>query len=272
LSHNDLPGPLRQLQGTEFNDEDFRKLLRTINSAAGDNKLKDVVLDQVFEMWWPRLEQKFRDILDAEEMPEEKQPLRKDREILEEILELSRLNHRSIARTPMVPSGLVRELSESLITAVNAIQGETNPQDAPTALATMRKPIEFLFTRSRLVSEPMSSEILSGLEALSFEYQRLDEDDDEIPDRLSLVSAEDRARLEAIVANRNRAQKHVARARIILARPSRGRGEARRVRRLPVWRWQRRFAEGRVEGLLRIATRKPDKAAWPPVRCAASWR
>jgi hypothetical protein len=32
-----------------------------------------------------------------------------------------------------------------------------------------------------------------------------------------LVSAEDRARLEAIVADRNRAQKHVARARIILA-------------------------------------------------------
>ena len=32
-----------------------------------------------------------------------------------------------------------------------------------------------------------------------------------------LVSAEDRARLEAIVADRNRAQKHVARARIVLA-------------------------------------------------------
>ena len=31
-----------------------------------------------------------------------------------------------------------------------------------------------------------------------------------------LVSAEDRARLEAIVADRNRAQKHVARAQIIL--------------------------------------------------------
>jgi hypothetical protein len=31
-----------------------------------------------------------------------------------------------------------------------------------------------------------------------------------------VVSAADRARLEAIVADRNRAQKHVARARIIL--------------------------------------------------------
>jgi len=79
-----------------------------------------------------------------------------------------------------------------------------------------------------------------------------------------LVSAEDRARLEAIVADRNRAQKHVARARIIL-----GSGDrlnvaeiARRARvgRPAVWRWQRRFAETGVEGLLRDATRKPGKA------------
>jgi transposase len=79
-----------------------------------------------------------------------------------------------------------------------------------------------------------------------------------------LVSAEDRTRLEAIVADRNRAQKHVARAQIIL-----GSAEqlpvaeiARRasVGRPAVWRWQRRFSEAGVDGLLRDATRKPGKA------------
>jgi transposase len=79
-----------------------------------------------------------------------------------------------------------------------------------------------------------------------------------------LVSAEDRARLEAIVADRNRAQKHVARARIILASADRLKvaGVARRagVGRPAVWRWQRRFAEAGVDGLLRDATRKPGKA------------
>jgi len=78
-----------------------------------------------------------------------------------------------------------------------------------------------------------------------------------------LVSAAERARLEAIVADRNRTQKHVARARIILA--SAGRQSvaevARRagVGRPAVWRWQRRFAEAGVDGLLRDATRKPGK-------------
>jgi transposase len=79
-----------------------------------------------------------------------------------------------------------------------------------------------------------------------------------------LVSAEDRARLETIVADRNRAQKHVARARIILgsadclsvAEVAKRAG----IGRPAVWRWQRRFAEAGVEGLLRDASRKPGKA------------
>ena len=79
-----------------------------------------------------------------------------------------------------------------------------------------------------------------------------------------LVSAADRARLEAIVADRNRAQKHVARARIILGSADRlsVAKVARRagVGRPAVWRWQRRFAEAGVDGLLRDATRKPGKA------------
>jgi transposase len=79
-----------------------------------------------------------------------------------------------------------------------------------------------------------------------------------------LVSVEDRARLEAIVGDRNRALKHVARARIILHSAARlsVAEVARRaeVGRPAVWRWQRRFAEAGVDGLLRDASRKPGKA------------
>jgi hypothetical protein len=79
-----------------------------------------------------------------------------------------------------------------------------------------------------------------------------------------LVSAEDRGRLEAIVADRNRAQKHVARARIILGSADRLNvaevAKCARIGRPAVWRWQQRFAEAGVEGLLRDATRKPGKA------------
>jgi hypothetical protein len=75
------------------------------------------------------------------------------------------------------------------------------------------------------------------------------------------VSAADRARLEAVVADRNSAQKHVWRARIVLATAD-GHGTneimARSGKSKPcVWRWQERFMREGVPGLLRDKTRKP---------------
>ena len=82
-----------------------------------------------------------------------------------------------------------------------------------------------------------------------------------------VVSAEDRARLEAIVADRNRSQKHVARARIVLGSAERldVAAIARRagVSRPAVWRWQQRYAEAGVDGLLRDKTRGPGEPRTP---------
>jgi transposase len=81
-----------------------------------------------------------------------------------------------------------------------------------------------------------------------------------------IVNPIDRQRLEAIVADRNRPQKQVERVRIILA--SAAGGPVQRVAaevgvsRPSVWRWQQRFAEAGVDGLLRDKTRKPGK---PPI-------
>jgi transposase len=73
------------------------------------------------------------------------------------------------------------------------------------------------------------------------------------------VNAADRARLEAIVADRNSRQKHVWRARIVLLTAG-GLGTNEIMRRVAkskvtVWRWQERFMRAGVEGLLRDKTR-----------------
>jgi transposase len=84
------------------------------------------------------------------------------------------------------------------------------------------------------------------------------------------VGAADRARLEAIVADRNSPQKHVWRAKIILGTAD-GLGTGEIVRRTgkskpSVWRWQARFAAEGVPGLLRDKTRPPRI---PPLAQAA---
>ena len=79
-----------------------------------------------------------------------------------------------------------------------------------------------------------------------------------------VLSAAEREELTAIAADRNRPRKHVERARIVLA--SAGRHSPQQVAhsvgvsRPTVWRWQQRFAESGVEGLLRDKTRKPGTA------------
>src|SRR5271169_1876763 len=79
-----------------------------------------------------------------------------------------------------------------------------------------------------------------------------------------LPPAEDRERLLAIVADRNRPLKHVKRADIVLFSAERlSVQEVARhagVSRPAVWRWQTRYAEHGVEGLLRDKTRKPGRA------------
>jgi len=82
------------------------------------------------------------------------------------------------------------------------------------------------------------------------------------------VTAGDRKRLAAIVANRNSPQKHVWRARIVLLsadgvgtmaiRRQTGKGKP------TIWRWQVRFMAEGVDGLLHEATRPAGKPPLTP--------
>jgi transposase len=83
-----------------------------------------------------------------------------------------------------------------------------------------------------------------------------------------IVNAEALARLGAIIGDRNRPQKHIQRARIVLLSAERlAVAEIARqvgVSRPSVWRWQRRFGEKGVDVLLREPRRPPGKAPLAP--------
>ena len=78
------------------------------------------------------------------------------------------------------------------------------------------------------------------------------------------LTASDRARLEALVWDRNTLQKHVWRSRIVLLSAD-GHGTHAIMReagvaKTAVWRWQERFMQEGVEGLLHDKTRPPGIA------------
>jgi transposase len=82
------------------------------------------------------------------------------------------------------------------------------------------------------------------------------------------VTAEDRARLERMVGDRNTPAKVVWRARIVLATADgetikaicRATGKSKPC----VWRWRKRFADDGVDGLKRDKTRPPGRKPLPP--------
>ena len=99
LDNSDFKGPLTQFQTSQFSKIDIKKLIKTINNSLGEQKLEDKVLDDVFEMWWPKLESKVTKILDDNKV--ENTSVRSDRELLEEVLGIVRFTakHTSNSKT-----------------------------------------------------------------------------------------------------------------------------------------------------------------------------
>lgn len=90
LKPTDLSGPLVQFQATEFNKDDIRKLIGALNDALDENSINDKTLDNIYEKWWPDLEQALTKILNEKPTRASSSELRSDRELIEEILRLTR--------------------------------------------------------------------------------------------------------------------------------------------------------------------------------------
>lgn len=112
MQNTDLQGPLIKFQTTRFTQEDMRKLVRSVNNACGDQKVDDAVLDEAFEMWWPRLEQQVMKLL-ADHAPPPVVSPRTERELIEEILSLVRASaaraSATITLTPLALADLVNK-------------------------------------------------------------------------------------------------------------------------------------------------------------------
>ncbi len=89
LKPTDLSGPLASFQLTQFEKEDFRKMVATINGALGDGRLSDGDLGEVFDTWWPKLDKSVSKVLRGHGQRTVPEP-RDMRDMVEEILELVR--------------------------------------------------------------------------------------------------------------------------------------------------------------------------------------
>nr|MDJ0646028.1 TIR domain-containing protein [Flavobacteriaceae bacterium] len=102
IKRAEIDGPILQFQSTIYEKEDIKKLLKTINKACGEDKLTDERFEKAFEVWYPNLEKELKDLkksAKSEEPKGEEKTESFNQHILEEILELSRINQK-ILRDP----------------------------------------------------------------------------------------------------------------------------------------------------------------------------
>jgi TIR domain len=147
LEPAEVKGPLAGFQATRFDRDDFKRLVVTINDAAVDNKLEPAVVDDVFDMWWPKLEKMVVGILGSHE--EVTVGVRRpDRDILEEILDLARITASRSERTPRLSTGALSDLVAGLEEVLFPPGGGVEPDVARHVVERLNRPVEYLCTRA----------------------------------------------------------------------------------------------------------------------------
>jgi hypothetical protein len=182
MDNADLSGPLMTFQTTAFEKSDFRKLMQSINDAGGDNKLTRETFEEVFEMWWPRLETNVKTLM-AKDGSEDRTELRDDREILEEILSLSRLSAKRV-RTPATrisPSAPLHIIStaKNLLNEAKAY----SDKDILSGVKDISEAIEYISDKIGLSTEVEQEleDLKSECKTLAIILDRSRNLDDEIP-------------------------------------------------------------------------------------------
>lgn len=183
LGNADIDGPLKQFQTTSFNKQDFFRLINLLNSKLNEHKLAPKILERSFDMCWPDLESKLTSIINEKDNNEkDEKPIRSDRQILEEILNISRNSmSRAMRSTVSIPSVVAHDLASGFLSVSDQPkESRGDYQDALDLLKELRKPIRYILSRNSIKNDDIDS-LLSKISSFDFKV-RDDEksgDDDE---------------------------------------------------------------------------------------------
>lgn len=166
ISNADLAGPLKQFQTTEFNRGEMHKLMATVNGRLGESKLPQKTFDGVFDMWWPTLEQKVGEIMQEINGPQE--PIRSEREILEEILLLARSTAKNQSRPSRISTRAIQDLLQTFIDFHDQQASETGGYaESLDSLKRMSRPIEYIVSTASHTQSV--AELLKKFNELTFD-------------------------------------------------------------------------------------------------------
>lgn len=189
LSNTDVEGPLKQFQTTTFEKNDFSKLMSAINNQLGESKLPAKTLDKVFDKWWPDLLRDINAIISEYKSEDQDKPIRSDRDIIEEILTISRSINQKDSRINIATSAVEDLVMNYLKICRMQENKQGDYQDSLDVLKDMLKQINYFCVKTKSLSKEItqlhhevSSLVFRVLEDEDEDVDvRIQNDDDDIP-------------------------------------------------------------------------------------------
>ncbi|SPE27148.1 hypothetical protein SBA5_580027 [Candidatus Sulfotelmatomonas gaucii] len=169
IDPTDIKGPLVQFQAAKFDKVEMKRVLKMINTELGEAALNADDLESVFEMWWPKLDEqvseRLREIAESDETAK-----RPDRDLLEEILGLTRRNIR-MEREDRLDTGhpAFRELVDGIIELLRGVAAIGAGSEVHQCIPRIISPLTYLIRHGRGARFP-NIEALRHLEELRAMY------------------------------------------------------------------------------------------------------
>lgn len=140
IKRSEVDGPILQFQSTIFEKDDLKKLVTTLNKACDKDGLSAERLNKAFEVWYPTLESELNKLKGTElheQDPDVDHEIQspKAQEILEEILELSRINQKLIRN----PDGSLGSNLEDIASMIRVLLDRMGRSDDPMFSRGLRK-------------------------------------------------------------------------------------------------------------------------------------
>jgi hypothetical protein len=143
MEPTDVKGPLVQFQAAQFSKDEMKRVMKMINGELADAALAPDVLDDVFEMWWPKLEKQVAKELEGADASDE-EGRRSERDLLEEVLALTRRLASDRERQREFEHPVWDDLLESVAGLARVARLRSQDDDTTQAIKRILRPVEYI--------------------------------------------------------------------------------------------------------------------------------
>ncbi len=175
IEPSDIIGPLIQFQAAKFSKKEMKKVVQMMNNELDSSSLSNDVLDNVFNMWWPKLEDDIKKAIENAKN-DDKEDLRSDRDLLEEIVSLTRrLNidtKRGRKSRPDIHPAAIHDIIKGLEKIVSS-KPLIDRELVSELFMDISRPLRHIIGRcSDSLNGSEAEEFIARLETLEFELEK----------------------------------------------------------------------------------------------------